>query len=106
MIKAELLEIITNGGLVHIEKLPVSGTSIKDLDLRRFEYYLERIIEDNVIPKSSHHLPKTLGRLQVSCYLGKNPGIFYLMPDSGLPFTPGWKKIITPPPMSLSIVPS
>ncbi len=96
MIKAELLE-----------KLPVSGTSINDLDLRKFEYYLERIIEDNAIPKSSLQwqerlksldllvdtdFAKNIGSIAGILLFAKKPGDF--LPNAGLRVTvyPGVDK--------------
>ncbi|MCI5123499.1 MAG: transcriptional regulator, partial [Candidatus Electrothrix sp. AR5] len=43
MRKTELLE---NGGILHVETLPVAGTSIDSLDLDRLNFYLASIIED------------------------------------------------------------
>ncbi len=48
---AELIEIIRNGGL-HMETLPVVGTSIDSLDLDRLNFYLASIIEDPELPTS------------------------------------------------------
>lgn len=105
--REQQLRLLQNGGLVHIEMLPVSGTSIKDLDLRRFEYYLERIIEDNVIPKSSRQwqerlksldlivdtdFAKNVGSIAGILLFAKKPGDF--LPNSGLRVTvyPGVDK--------------
>ena len=44
--REQQLRLLQEGGLLHVEKLPVSGSSIKDIDLRRFEDYLIRIIDD------------------------------------------------------------
>lgn len=52
--REQQLRLLQDGGLLHIEMLPVSGTSIDDLDGRRFEDYLGRVIEDNAIPESSN----------------------------------------------------
>lgn len=40
------------GGLLHIEVLPVAGSSFRSLDLNRMEYYLRDIIRDPSIPAS------------------------------------------------------
>lgn len=63
--REQQLRLLQNGGLLHIEMLPVSGTSLTDIDLRRFEYYLERVIEDNVIPSSSHEWQERLKSLDL-----------------------------------------
>jgi ATP-dependent DNA helicase RecG len=98
--REQQLRLLQNGGLVHIEKLPVSGSSIKDLDLRKFEYYLKRIIEDNVIPESSHQwqerlksldlivdtdFSKNVGSIAGVLLFAKKPGDF--LPNSGLRIT-------------------
>ena len=105
--REQQLRLLQNGGLVHIEKLPVSGTSINDLDLRKFEYYLERIIEDNVIPKSSLQwqerlksldllvdtdFAKNVGSIAGILLFAKKPGDF--LPNAGLRVTvyPGVDK--------------
>lgn len=46
--REQQLRLLQDGGLVHIEKLPVSGTSMMNLDLRRFEDYLVRVISEPV----------------------------------------------------------
>mgnify|MGYP000948428437 CR=1 FL=1 len=38
------------GGLLHVEVLPVAGSSFRSLDLSRMEYYLRDIIRDPSIP--------------------------------------------------------
>lgn len=52
--REQQLRLLQDGGLLHIEMLPVSGTSIESLDDRRFKDYLTRVINDNVIPTSTH----------------------------------------------------
>ncbi len=47
MRKTELLE---SGGMLHVETLPVAGTSIDSLDLDRLNFYLASIIEDPEVP--------------------------------------------------------
>ncbi len=46
-VQARLFEI---GGMLHIENLPVSGTSIESLDSARLKDYLENIVRDTEIP--------------------------------------------------------
>ncbi|MDL2269792.1 putative DNA binding domain-containing protein [Desulfosarcina sp. OttesenSCG-928-A07] len=40
------------GGLLHVEVLPVAGTTIKSLDLTRLDFYLREIIKDPEVPTS------------------------------------------------------
>ncbi len=51
--REQQLRLLQDGGLLHIEMLPVSGTSMDSLDVRKFKDYLERVIDDNVIPSNS-----------------------------------------------------
>ncbi len=105
--REQQLRLLQSGGLVHIEMLPVSGTSINDLDLRKFEYYLERIIEDDMIPKSSRQWQERLksldlivdtdfagnvGSIAGILLFSKKPGQF--LPNSGFRVTvyPGLDK--------------
>lgn len=40
------------GGLLHVELLPVAGTTIKSLDLSRLDFYLREIIRDPDVPET------------------------------------------------------
>ncbi|HPA11279.1 MAG TPA: putative DNA binding domain-containing protein [Treponemataceae bacterium] len=42
--------LFESGGLIHVEVLPVAGTSLKSLDLDRIRFYLESIVRDTMIP--------------------------------------------------------
>ncbi|MCP5046687.1 MAG: transcriptional regulator [bacterium] len=96
-LREQQLRLLQDGGLLHIEMLPVSGTSIKNLDLQRFNDYLERVIEDNMIPatpddqlerlKTFDLIVDTEFAADVASIAGillfsKNPGRF--LPNSGL----------------------
>lgn len=48
--REQQLRLFESGGLLHVEVLPVAGTSLIDLDLDRLRYYLSAIVEDPVIP--------------------------------------------------------
>lgn len=63
--REQQLRLLQDGGLLHVEKLPVSGSSIKNIDLRRFEDYLVRIIADDVIPTSPQEWLKRLKSLDL-----------------------------------------
>lgn len=42
--------LFQSGGLLHVEVLPVAGSSFRSLDLNRMEYYLRDIMHDPSIP--------------------------------------------------------
>ncbi|MCP4147240.1 MAG: transcriptional regulator [bacterium] len=105
--REQQLRLLQDGGLLHIEMLPVSGTSIKNLDVRKFQDYLERIIEDNMIPTTSGawlerfksldlivdtEFAGNVGSIAGILLFSKNPGRF--LPNSGLRVTvyPGEDK--------------
>lgn len=50
--REQQLRLLQDGGLLPVEMLPVSGTSVEDFDLGRFGDYLERVVEDNMVPNS------------------------------------------------------
>lgn len=50
--REQQMRLFQSGGMLHIEMLPVAGTSFISLDLDRLNYYLESIIRDPEIPKS------------------------------------------------------
>jgi ATP-dependent DNA helicase RecG len=105
--REQQLRLLQEGGLLHVEKLPVSGSSIKDIDLRRFEDYLIRIIDDTVIPVSPREwlerlkgldllidteFAKNVGSIAGILLFAEKPGDF--LPNSGLRVTvyPGKDK--------------
>lgn len=50
--REQQLRLFESGGMLHVEALPVAGTSFGTLDLDRIEYYLDSIIGDPEIPRS------------------------------------------------------
>lgn len=48
--REQQLRLFESGGLLHVEVLPVAGTSLANLDLARLDYYLAGIIKDPEIP--------------------------------------------------------
>ena len=44
--------LFQSGAMLHVEVLPIAGTSIKSLDLPRLDYYLREIIKDPDMPGS------------------------------------------------------
>ncbi|MBF0565979.1 MAG: putative DNA binding domain-containing protein [Nitrospirae bacterium] len=50
--REQQLRLFESGGLLHVETLPVAGTSLNTLDLDRLRYYLSVIIEDPQVPQS------------------------------------------------------
>jgi len=105
--REQQLRLLQEGGLLHVEKLPVSGSSIKDIDLRRFEDYLVRIIDDDIIPSNSHEwldrlksldliidteFAKDVGSIAGVLLFSSRPGD--VLPNSGLRVTvyPGKDK--------------
>jgi ATP-dependent DNA helicase RecG len=48
--REQQLRLFETGGLLHIEAMPVSGTSFSSLDIERLDYYLRSIINDPDIP--------------------------------------------------------
>ena len=48
--REQQLRLFETGGLLHVEVLPVPGTSLSTLDLSRLEVYLGSIIQDPEIP--------------------------------------------------------
>ncbi len=45
--------LFATGGLVHLETLPVSGTTLASLDLERLDDYLRNVLSDPEIPSSN-----------------------------------------------------
>lgn len=98
--REQQLRLLQDGGLLHVEMLPVSGSSINEIDLRRFEDYLVRIIADNVIPTSPREwlerlksldlivdteFAKNVASITGILLFAKEPGRF--LPNSGLRVT-------------------
>ena len=50
--REQQLRLFESGGLLHVEVLPVAGTSLANLDMDRLSYYLSAIVRDPEIPKS------------------------------------------------------
>ncbi len=60
--REQQLRLFESGGLLHVETLPVPGTSVSDIDISRLDYYLRTIIKDPVIPASnSEWIERLLG---------------------------------------------
>lgn len=58
--REQQLRLFESGGMLHVEALPVAGTSLATLDLDRIRYHLETIIGDPEIPASDS---EWIGRL-------------------------------------------
>lgn len=50
--REQQLRLFESGGLLHVEVLPVAGTSLSNLDLERLKYYLSAIIRDTEVPST------------------------------------------------------
>ncbi len=50
--REQQLRLFESGGMLHVEALPVAGTSLAALDLDRIDYYLDSIIGDPEMPTS------------------------------------------------------
>jgi ATP-dependent DNA helicase RecG len=44
--------LFESGGMLHVEVLPLPGTSFTDMDISRIDYYLRTIVKDPEIPKN------------------------------------------------------
>ena len=51
--REQQLRLFESGGLLHVEVLPVAGTSLANLDVDRLSYYLSAIISDPEIPNTN-----------------------------------------------------
>jgi len=51
--REQQLRLFESGGLLHVEVLPVAGTSLANLDMDRLSYYLSVIIRDPEIPHTN-----------------------------------------------------
>ena len=49
--REQQLRLFESGGLLHVEVLPVAGTSLANLDMERLNHYLSVIINDPDLPK-------------------------------------------------------
>lgn len=58
--REQQLRLFESGGLLHVEVLPVAGTSINHLDKQRLNYYLSEIIKDPDIPTTDTEWEKRL----------------------------------------------
>ena len=50
--REQQLRLFETGGLLHVEVLPVPGTSLSDIDLIRLDYYLGSVIKDPEVPST------------------------------------------------------
>lgn len=50
--REQQLRLFESGGLLHVELLPVAGTSLSNIDKNRLDYYLREIIKDPEIPST------------------------------------------------------
>ena len=48
--REQQLRLFETGGLLHVEVLPVPGTSLSNIDLNRLDYYLGSVIKDPEVP--------------------------------------------------------
>lgn len=58
--REQQMRLFESGGLLHVEVLPVAGTSLSNIDKSRLDYYLRAIIKDPVIPTTD---PEWIERL-------------------------------------------
>ena len=49
--REQQLRLFESGGLLHVEVMPITGTSIENLDLERISFYLKSVIEDPEVPE-------------------------------------------------------
>jgi len=60
--REQQLRLFESGGLLHVEVLPVAGTSLSTIDKDRLDYYLRTIIKDPEIPNTdSEWIERLLG---------------------------------------------
>lgn len=50
--REQQLRLFEAGGMLHVEVLPVAGTSFDNLDINRLDYYLRTVMRDPDIPKT------------------------------------------------------
>ncbi|MFM8332319.1 MAG: RNA-binding domain-containing protein [Candidatus Methylumidiphilus sp.] len=58
--REQQLRLFESGGLLHVEVLPVAGSSLANLDLERLRYYLSKIFKDPDVPQSNPEWQKRL----------------------------------------------
>jgi ATP-dependent DNA helicase RecG len=51
--REQQMRLFETGGFLHVEALPVNGSSLADLDINKLDYYLRTIIKDSEIPESN-----------------------------------------------------
>ena len=61
--REQQLRLFEVGGMLHSESLPVSGTSVKSLDIERLDDYLTNVILDPDVPSSEERWIRRLLRL-------------------------------------------
>jgi len=61
--REQQLRLFESGGLLHVEVLPVAGTSLSDIDLDRVDFYLREIIRDPEIPDNDERWTERLAGL-------------------------------------------
>jgi ATP-dependent DNA helicase RecG len=60
--REQQLRLFESGGMLHVEVLPVAGTSLANIDTDRLDYYLRSIIKDPEIPGTdSEWIERLLG---------------------------------------------
>jgi ATP-dependent DNA helicase RecG len=60
--REQQLRLFESGGLLHVEVLPVAGTSLFNIDKNRLDYYLRTIIKDPEMPNTdSEWIERLLG---------------------------------------------
>lgn len=60
--REQQLRLFESSGMLHVEALPVAGTSFSTIDLDRVDYYLRSIIKDPEVPSSeSEWIERLLG---------------------------------------------
>ncbi|MCW5599569.1 MAG: putative DNA binding domain-containing protein [Nitrosomonas sp.] len=60
--REQQLRLFESGGLLHVEVMPVAGTSLGNIDTDRLDYYLSSIIKDPEIPNTnSEWIERLLG---------------------------------------------
>lgn len=52
--REQQLRLFESGGLLHVEVLPVTGTSLANIDTNRLDYYLRTIIQDPEVPQNDN----------------------------------------------------
>lgn len=61
--REQQLRLFESGGLLHVEVLPVAGTTLANLDIDRLSYYLSAIVRDPEIPNSDSEWQERLSGL-------------------------------------------